>query len=87
MKIGMLWFDANSSMAVEKRVDRAASYYHDKYGQAPTLCLVNPAAAAAGLPARVGEVELRTLDTVLPHHFWLGIKPQPEVAEPAGDKA
>lgn len=78
MRIGMLWFDSNRTLAVEQRVERAANYYRDKYGQAPTLCLVHPALAAAGLPAQVGQVELRTLDTVLPNHFWIGVKPQPE---------
>lgn len=78
MKVGMLWFDSNVGLAVEQRVERAASYYREKYGQAPTLCLVNPSVAGSGLPAQVGQVELRALDTVLPHHFWIGVKPAPE---------
>ena len=84
MKIGMLWYDAGGGMAVERRVERAAAYYREKYGQAPTLCLVHPSVGQAGLPARVGQVELRTLDTVLPNHFWLGIKPAAEPATEGG---
>lgn len=78
MKIGMLWFDANAAIGVEQRVERAARYYREKYGQAATLCLMNPQVAEGGLPARVGQVELRTLETVLPNHFWIGVKPAPE---------
>lgn len=80
MRVGMLWFDGNTGMQVEQRVERAASYYREKYGRRPTLCLVNPDLEAAGLPAQVGEVELRALDTVLPNHFWIGVKPNPETA-------
>lgn len=83
MKIGMLWFDSNAGLAVEQRVERAAKYYREKYGQAATLCLVNPSVAKAGLPAQVGQVELRTLETVLPHHFWIGVKPAEKPSEAA----
>lgn len=74
----MLWFDSNRAMAVEQRVERAANYYRDKYGRAPTLCLVHPTLASAGMPKQVGQVELRTLESVLPNHFWIGVKPHPE---------
>lgn len=79
----MLWFDSNASLAVERRVERAANYYREKYGQPPTLCLVHPSVAEAGLPAQVGQVELRTLESVLPHHFWIGVKPTEEPSEAA----
>ena len=40
MNIGMLWFDSNDEIAVSKRVERAASYYKEKYGRVATLCFV-----------------------------------------------
>jgi hypothetical protein len=80
MKIGMLWFDSNAAVGVEQRVEQAARYYREKYGQAPTLCLMNPQIEGGALPARVGQVELQTLETVLPNHFWIGVKPEPEPA-------
>ncbi len=87
MRIGMLWFDSNRSLAVEQRIERAANYYRDKYGQAPTLCLVHPALAAAGMPDQVGQVELRALDTVLPNHFWIGVKPPAEADGRSSEQA
>jgi len=61
MDIGMLWFDANQASTVTDRVAAAASYYKEKYGRVATLCFVHP----------------RPMDTVLPNHFWLGVKPEP----------
>ncbi|MFQ5943758.1 MAG: hypothetical protein ACE5JF_09410 [Anaerolineales bacterium] len=75
MDIGMLWFDSNSGQAVAKRVESAASYYKEKYGRAATLCFVHPSTLPE--PSKVGSVEIKPMDTVLPNHFWLGIKPEP----------
>lgn len=78
MKVGMLWFDADRQLGVEQRAERAATYYREKYGEAPTLCLVHPATGNGKLPTRVGQLEIEALDTVLPNHFWVGIKPNQE---------
>jgi hypothetical protein len=73
----MMWFDADRNLAVERRVERAATYYREKYGKTPTLCLVHPDTGKGDLPAQVGQLEVKALDTVLPNHFWVGVKPQP----------
>ena len=71
MKIGMLWFD-NSSRSVKEKVQDATTYYIEKYGQAPTLCFVNPA-TLEGKEDRSNGVEVREAPTVMPDHFWIGV--------------
>lgn len=55
MKIGMLWFDNDPKTGLEIKIERAATYYRNKYGKNPTLCFVHPSmlpeAAGAGHPA------------------------------------
>ncbi len=41
MHTGMLWFD-NSQTELNIKIQKAADYYHKKYGQVPDLCLVHP---------------------------------------------
>ena len=86
MKIGMLWFDENSKAELPSRIERAASYYHQKYGQGPNLCYVHPSMLKEGiLTLDLDEknqqsglphfkVEVRPTKTIRPNHFWLGIK-------------
>ena len=73
MDIGMLWLDDDKRRSFEEKVKRAADYYREKYGRFPELCLVN----GAMLPdekKKVGRIEVQLTQTVLPHHFWLGMK-------------
>jgi hypothetical protein len=42
MKIGMLWFDNDPKADLKVKIERAASYYSKKYGQAPNLCFIHP---------------------------------------------
>ena len=71
MRIGMLWFDDASQRTVEEKIDRAATHYASKYGSAPTLCYVHPS-MMNGDSLTADSIEIRTANTVLPHHFWLG---------------
>jgi hypothetical protein len=72
MNVGMLWLDDDSKRPLEEKVLRAVEYYEQKYGRPPELCLVNPEMLAQ--KKEVGRIEVRPLRTVLPHHFWLGMK-------------
>lgn len=72
MDIGMLWFDGDNRRTLEEKVTRAVTHYQEKYGQAPTLCFVNPATLNGG-PDQVAGVHLRKLRSVMPDHFWLGV--------------
>ncbi len=72
MDVGMLWLDVDRQRTLDEKVVRAAEYYQEKYGRFPTLCLVN----AQSLPEKkqVGRIEVQPALTVLPYHFWLGMK-------------
>ncbi|MCP4361972.1 MAG: hypothetical protein GY796_28510 [Chloroflexi bacterium] len=72
MQIGMLWLDDDQKRPLEEKVQRAVEYYWEKYGRWPELCLVNPTEISDKM--RVGKVEVTSRRTVLPHHFWLGMK-------------
>lgn len=78
MDVGMLWFDDGPAPLKEK-VARAVTYYREKYGEKPTLCLVHPS-TLNGSAGAVNGVEVRAAVTVLPHHFWIGVE---EEARPA----
>lgn len=71
MEIGMLWFD-DSPRPLPAKVERAVEHFRRKYGQQPTLCLVNPVLVNAGKEVVQG-VEVRGARTVLPHHFLVGV--------------
>lgn len=72
MREGMLWFDNSDTRPIVDKVIRAADYYHSNYGTRPTLCFVHPTALLAG-PVQVEGIEVRTTNSVLPNHFWLGV--------------
>ena len=71
MRTGMLWFDDSNSRGVDEKVMRAAAYYESKYGSMPTLCFVHPSMLKQE-SLSLGAIEVRTVNTVLPYHFWLG---------------
>ncbi len=78
MKTGLLWFDDDPRKQLEEKVQRAATHYERKYGCPPNLCFVHPSVFGDGKqPVRkAGDVEIRTGRSVLPNHFWLGVKPK-----------
>ncbi len=71
MKTGMLWFDNSKQRDLEAKLQRAITYYENKYGARPTVCYVHPSYLTGNLK-RVAGVELRASNMVLPNHFWLG---------------
>jgi hypothetical protein len=72
MNIGMLWFDNDNKSDLTTKIQRAANYYHTKYGKAPNLCLVHPRTLGNNSWKGAG-IEVRTTRSVLPNHFWLGV--------------
>ena len=72
MNIGMLWFDNDNKADLATKIQRAADYYHTKYGKTPNLCLVHP--RTMGNYAWKGAgIEVKATRSVLPNHFWLGV--------------
>lgn len=86
MNIGMLWFDNDPKSDLSVKIERAAVYYREKYGQSPNLCFVHPTMVGDG-GNNNGEnnkntgtkedkkrgIEVRTTRSVLPNHFWIGV--------------
>ena len=83
MNVGMLWFDNDNKSDLPAKVNRAATYYHGKYGVHPNLCFVHPSMANIVKPdnsepksINSGDVEVRLTKSVLPHHSWIGVHKQ-----------
>ena len=72
MNVGMLWLDNDTKRPFDEKVQRAVEYYQQKYGHNPEICHVNPQMIEKS--KKVGKVEVEPLNSVLPHHFWLGMK-------------
>jgi hypothetical protein len=73
MEIGMLWYDNDPKVDLNSKIEKAASYYCTKYGQAPNLCFVHPS-MISNSPGRAREIEIRTTPSMLPNHLWIGVK-------------
>lgn len=72
MHTGMLWFD-NSQISLEIKIQKAAAYYHKKYGRIPDLCLVHPSMLKdTKLDDR--KITIRPYRPVLPGHIWIGVE-------------
>jgi hypothetical protein len=77
MDIGMLWFDNDKQADLRSKIERAAAYYRDKYGKMPNLCFVHAGSQVAENHLTNSQgVEIRTSNTMLPNHFWIGINRQ-----------
>lgn len=74
---GMLWFDNDPKTALASKIDRAAQYYKNKYGQAAEVCYLHPKTKGEA-KVELPNVEVKTSEMVLPFHFWLGTEAEPE---------
>ena len=72
MNVGMLWLDNDTKRPFDEKVQRAVEYYQQKYGQNPEVCFVNP--TMIGKSMKVGKVSVEPFQSIMPHHFWLGMK-------------
>lgn len=70
--IGMMWFD-NSKDDLAAKMQRAAAFYRNKYGQVPNCCCVNINQQAQA-PTTVGEIAIIKTIHVMPNHFWVGVR-------------
>ena len=75
---GLWWYDESPHRATEEKIQRAAAHYQKKHGQTPTVCYVNPATPGlTHVQAVVQNIQVKTLRTVPPCNFWIGIEEQP----------
>jgi hypothetical protein len=72
MHTGMLWFD-DSSATLNSKIQKAADYYHKKYGRLPDLCLVHPN-MLKDVKVDEGKITIRPYRPVLPGHIWIGVE-------------
>jgi hypothetical protein len=71
----MLWFDNDKQTSLSSKIDRAAEYYRKKYGQNPDVCFVHPQAIESDpQKENPAKMEVKASNTILPHHFWIGIR-------------
>lgn len=86
MEIGMLWFDNDKKASIPSKVEKAAHYYHQKYGVNPDVCYVHPQMITGengkkkssrkkngGEPLRIGKITVLKNEGVLPDHLWIGV--------------
>lgn len=72
MNVGMLWLDDDKHTTLEEKIERAAEYYQNKYGQSPDFCLVNQSMLEE--EKKLGQIQVRPVQNVLRNHFWVGIQ-------------
>ncbi len=78
MDFGMLWFDNDPKSDVLSKVQKAAVYYRNKYGETPNLCFVHPSMIPEAKTI-AGDISVCCNKTMLPNHFWIGVQSQPGV--------
>lgn len=69
----LLWYDDTPVRSLADKVARAAAQHERKFGQAPTVCFVNPAMLEGNghceYPMRVEAKR-----TVMPNYFMIGLE-------------
>ncbi|HSF80798.1 MAG TPA: hypothetical protein VLA49_06170 [Anaerolineales bacterium] len=79
MNIGMLWYDNDQKTEINLKIQRAASYYQNKYGTHPNICFVHPSMLVTNSTEndekgiKSGEILIKPSFSVLPNHFWIGV--------------
>ncbi len=71
---GMMWFDNDPATTLETKVRKAAAFYQNKHGSPATCCMIHPATAGEPAVKEVIGIEITTSRSVLPNHFWMGVK-------------
>jgi hypothetical protein len=61
------WFDDTRKKDPVEKIAEAIERFQAKYGEKPTLCLVNEADMT-----HLDGIEVKTAPYVRPNHFWVG---------------
>jgi hypothetical protein len=69
------WFDDDRKKTPKSKIEEAIERYVAKFGDNPTLCLLNQ----ADLTAYDG-LEVKVVSYVRPNHFWVGRADSGELA-------
>lgn len=71
----LIWYDNDRKRALPDKVRAAAERYRERFGDAPTLVLLNPADAADR--DELAGLTVRTTVLVSPNHLYVGIDDAP----------
>ena len=70
MNKGMLWYDNNTKLNIEKRVMKAVEFFIEKYGYTPQCCFVHP--DMADEPMKINNnIKIVPNERILKNHIWL----------------
>lgn len=72
MDNGMLWYDNQTGIKAESRLQRAVDYFISKYGHPPLCCFVHPDMVAQPMELS-GHVKVIPNERILKNHIWLEI--------------
>lgn len=70
MNKGMLWYDNNTKLNIENRVQKAVEFFIEKYGYKPQCCFVNPDMAEEPIKIK-DNIKIVPNEKVLKNHIWL----------------
>lgn len=76
MRVGLLWYDAGAKGLPDK-VAKAAKRYHERFGEKPNVCYVNPQTLSEGA-CEVNGIRVLPSPQILRHHYWVGRELQKE---------
>ena len=71
MQIGLLWYDDDPRKTLDAKIEQAAARYHEKYGETPDACYVNPAAVAA--EGKRNGLRVVPARSIRPGYLWIGV--------------
>jgi hypothetical protein len=70
MKEGLLWYDNQGDLDLEKRITSAVKFFESKYGYFPNKCFVNPDTLDERLELD-RKIKILPSDRVMINHIWL----------------
>jgi hypothetical protein len=73
MNTGMLWFDNDPKLNLLSKIEKATTYYKQKYGITPTICYLHPSMINKE-PTQSNWIDIRPNQLVLPNHLWIGLQ-------------
>ncbi len=68
---GMLWYDNHIDLPLKERIQQAADYYEQKYGQRPSICYV-PQNELDQETSLTSGIAVHPAKEILPNHLWIG---------------
>ncbi len=71
MRIGLLWFDGDSTKGLGEKIEAAIERYKEKFGRSPNTCYVHPK-DLNGCEVSCPGVRVVAASNILRNHLWIG---------------